>query len=301
MVENTPSITVPKAPSKTAKEKSGPPREAAALNGSQVESYLQTLKEQMGTKWSAHGYVMVADPPELEGVTRVVLGRMYCATQRACGECLPCRQIAGGEHTSVRLVEPDGASIKIEQIREMQVTLNVRDLSGGEMAVVIVPADKMGVQASNALLKTLEEPPGYVKFFLVTARPALLLPTILSRCQVIRFPTKGISVASPEAAAKADQLVKLVDRLTWETFDEALTWFKQSRGEWDRAFASDVAEALLQAYRQRWRTGERGAVRMIPHVEWIRSQLVKNMNVVLCLEQFCIKALEERIGLPKKA
>lgn len=79
-------------------------------------------------------------------------------------------------------------SIRIGQIREMQRRLNVRPTLGERRVVIINPADDMERATSNALLKSLEEPPQGTFFMLVTHRPARLLPTIRSRCRVLRFP-----------------------------------------------------------------------------------------------------------------
>lgn len=79
-------------------------------------------------------------------------------------------------------------SIRIDQIREMQRRLNVRPTLGQRRVVIINPADDMERAASNALLKSLEEPPKGTHFMLVTHRPARLLPTIRSRCRILRFP-----------------------------------------------------------------------------------------------------------------
>ena len=79
-------------------------------------------------------------------------------------------------------------SIRIAQIRDMQKRLTVRPTLGSRRVVIINPADDMERATSNALLKSLEEPPAGTFFILVTHRPARLLPTIRSRCRVLRFP-----------------------------------------------------------------------------------------------------------------
>ena len=78
-------------------------------------------------------------------------------------------------------------SIRIAQIREMQQRLTTRPTLGDKRVVIIDPADDMERNASNALLKSLEEPPQGTYFLLVTHRPAQLLPTIRSRCRMLRF------------------------------------------------------------------------------------------------------------------
>lgn len=79
-------------------------------------------------------------------------------------------------------------SIRIDQVRAMQRRLTTRPTLGDRRAVIIDPADDMERNAANALLKSLEEPPQGTVFLLVTHRPARLLPTIRSRCRMLRFP-----------------------------------------------------------------------------------------------------------------
>ena len=81
--------------------------------------------------------------------------------------------------------------IKVDQVRAMQRRLNTRPTLGDKRVVIIDPADDMEVSASNALLKSLEEPPEGTYFMLVAHSPARLLPTIRSRCRTIRFAALG--------------------------------------------------------------------------------------------------------------
>jgi len=80
-------------------------------------------------------------------------------------------------------------SIRIAQIRAMQARLGTRPTLGDKRAIIIDPADDLERNAANALLKSLEEPPVGTYFLLVAHSPARLLPTIRSRCRVLRFPT----------------------------------------------------------------------------------------------------------------
>jgi DNA polymerase-3 subunit delta' len=104
--------------------------------------------------------------------------------RRPCGACDACRRIAHGDPYDVVRLEPDGAWIKVEQVRALTDLMR----AGPERAVVLIdPADAMNDQTANALLKTLEEPPPGWTLVLVTARPERLLPTLRSRCQAVRF------------------------------------------------------------------------------------------------------------------
>jgi DNA polymerase III subunit delta' len=106
----------------------------------------------------------------------------------ACGECASCRRIARGVHADVLVLEPgDTGTIKIDQIREAVERSAYRPFEGRRRVVIVDDADAMVPDAQNALLKTLEEPPPSSVFVLVTARPDMLLITVRSRCQRLRF------------------------------------------------------------------------------------------------------------------
>ena len=109
-------------------------------------------------------------------------------TVDACGKCAACTRIARGVHPDVLIVEPgDSGSIKIEQVRDIVDRAAYRPFEGRRRAVIIDQADSLVPAAQNALLKTLEEPPPSSVFMLITARPDMLLPTVVSRCPRLRF------------------------------------------------------------------------------------------------------------------
>ena len=106
----------------------------------------------------------------------------------ACGHCTVCRRVARGVHADVLMIEPgDSGSIKVDQVRGAIERSAYRPFEGRRRVVIVDEADAMEAPAQNALLKTLEEPPAASTFVLVTARPDLLLPTVRSRCQRVRF------------------------------------------------------------------------------------------------------------------
>ncbi len=112
----------------------------------------------------------------------------------ACGTCRHCRRILpmadvsdDGGHPDLRLLEPDGRQIKVDQVRELLRIVPFPPIEAAVRAVIIDPADALGEEAANALLKTLEEPSSRTRFILLTSRPAALLTTIKSRCQRVGF------------------------------------------------------------------------------------------------------------------
>jgi DNA polymerase-3 subunit delta' len=106
----------------------------------------------------------------------------------ACGRCASCTRIARGVHADILIIEPgDSGSIKVDQVREAIDRAAYRPFEGRRRVVMVDEADALQSEAQNALLKTLEEPPAASVFVLITARPDVLLPTVRSRCQRIRF------------------------------------------------------------------------------------------------------------------
>ncbi|MDQ5987139.1 MAG: hypothetical protein CSYNP_02876 [Syntrophus sp. SKADARSKE-3] len=105
----------------------------------------------------------------------------------SCDRCPSCLKIDHGNHPDVVIVEPDGAFIKIQAVRDMMNAMAFRPLEGGRRVFILNDADKMNPTAANALLKTLEEPSRSNILLLVTSHPHQLPMTILSRCQPLRF------------------------------------------------------------------------------------------------------------------
>jgi len=104
-----------------------------------------------------------------------------------CGECTPCRKIQSGNHPDVFQIAPAGPMIKISQIRSLCHTLSMKPYEALYRVVILSDAHKLNQEAGNALLKMLEEPPDRTILILITSQEVDLLPTILSRCQPIRF------------------------------------------------------------------------------------------------------------------
>ena len=116
----------------------------------------------------------------------------------ACGVCAACTRIARGVHPDVLVITPnDNGNIKLEPVRDAIDRAQYRPFEGRRRVVIIDEADALLVQAQNALLKTLEEPTPSSVFILLSARPDMLLPTVLSRCPQLRFrPLSAADIAS---------------------------------------------------------------------------------------------------------
>jgi DNA polymerase III subunit delta' len=114
----------------------------------------------------------------------------------ACDRCISCRKIDEGLHPDVLILEPENQTIKVNQVRQMQRDLSYRPYEGKRRVCILTAADRMAPNMSNILLKTLEEPPLHTVIVLLANNPRILLPTILSRCQLVRFSPVPIPVVS---------------------------------------------------------------------------------------------------------
>lgn len=116
--------------------------------------------------------------------------RLFCQQVREnnpCEKCANCRRIAEGEHPNIRVIRPDGQSIKVDQIRQLQQEFTKKGFEKGRQIFVLQEAEKLNTSAANSLLKFLEEPDGDVLFILETQNLGKIIPTIQSRCQIIHF------------------------------------------------------------------------------------------------------------------
>ncbi len=108
-------------------------------------------------------------------------------TVDCCEACNDCRKINSNNHPNVLLIRPEGSSIKIEQIKDIQEKIQFKPVNGKWQLVIIEQCETMTKEAQNSILKLLEEPPSYIVIILISTNLHLLLPTIVSRCQIFRF------------------------------------------------------------------------------------------------------------------
>ncbi len=158
--------------------------------------------------------LLFAGPPGIGKalLARRLAARVACAAAAApCGECNGCRQIAAGSHPDLLLISPPQSSsgkesrqkeIGVEQARALKRFAQLRALSARRKVAIIDDAERLSLAAQNALLKTLEEPPGLALIMLITATPGSLLTTVRSRCHRIAFrPLARAEVADALIAA----------------------------------------------------------------------------------------------------
>ncbi len=172
--------------------------------------------------------------------------------QEGCGVCAACTriwklnypqredaeewtQIIWTDHPDVGLVVAPKRVLRVEQMRQIEKEANFRPFEGKARMFLIDEADKLNDASANALLKVLEEPPRTSHLILITARPAMLLPTILSRCQMIRF-----SPLTPDEIESHLLKNKLVDAKT------ARLRARAAGGSMGRALSGDLVTFTSQ-------------------------------------------------------
>lgn len=176
---------------------------------------IEILKEHIRQSRLNKGYLFIG--PEGIGkkmVAKTLAQAVNCGEQLldSCDSCPSCMKIEKKQHPDVHIIDgstspyvnsrqnrddtADSGAIKIDHIRQLQKDISLKPYEGKLKVFIIDNAHNLTSEASNALLKILEEPPAKSLIILVTAKPTLLFKTIISRCQVLRFsplPRKKLS------------------------------------------------------------------------------------------------------------
>lgn len=149
-----------------------------------------------------HGYLFTGhDLSELEGLALSLAKTLNCqqplerdgVAVDCCDQCVFCRKIAHGNAPDLHWARPESKSrvITTDQMRELMKEIQLRPTEAGYKVAIIVAADRLRVEAANAFLKTLEEPPPKSLFILLTTEPQRILETMLSRCLRLNFAGDG--------------------------------------------------------------------------------------------------------------
>ncbi len=193
---------------------------------SRAPALLDTFRHARQAGRLAHAYILFG--PEGIGKRELAFdaARLLLCPEGGCNACGVCRRIETFNHADFRLIEREDGDkeLKIEKIREMMREIHLAPMEGQNKVFVINECHLMNEESSNALLKTLEEPPANSYLFLLTEMPEALIDTIRSRCQEFRVP--------PRPAAEIASLLSIDLGITDE---ESVFLAKMSEGSIGRA------------------------------------------------------------------
>jgi len=124
-----------------------------------------------------------------KSIALVLAKAMNCANKKddACEACSSCRAINKDNFPDVMTISPEGNIVKIGQMRILKQTVYLKPMVGKKRVFIVNEAEKMNEEASNSLLKILEEPPLFSHIILITNNPEMIKSTIKSRCQILHF------------------------------------------------------------------------------------------------------------------
>lgn len=171
-----------------------------------MENILKALKQGL----ISHAYILLGSEEKTGKEAKNIARFVNCQhrDKAPCGFCDNCRKIFNGTHPDVAEIFPEGASIKINQIRGLIASFAEKPLEASNKVYIIHEAQKMTPDAQNALLKTLEDPIGKSIAVLLSDNLKQLLPTVVSRCQVMDFSASdALFCLSPETKQKLVQVI----------------------------------------------------------------------------------------------
>lgn len=164
------------------------------------QDLVQLLQRSLDGGRLAHAYLFVGvNLAELEAMARTLAKAINCENPPrrssaglpldSCDACASCRRIQNEAHPDVFWVRPESKSrvITIDQMRDLMHNVHLKPTHAAWKVAIAVAADRLNVQAANAFLKTLEEPPANSILILLTTEPEQILETILSRCLRLNF------------------------------------------------------------------------------------------------------------------
>lgn len=153
------------------------------------EKIVEHLRTAVKTGKVSHAYILQGERSAgKEFIAKVFAAALQCEKGEGepCGECRSCKQAENGNQPDIiRVTHEKPNTIGVEDIRKITGDIAIKPYSSTRKIYIVNEAEKMTVQAQNALLKTLEEPPEYAVILLLTTNVDTLLPTIQSRCVLL--------------------------------------------------------------------------------------------------------------------
>jgi DNA polymerase-3 subunit delta' len=269
---------------------------------------IQLLQRSMEHGRLAHAYLFIGDElDDLEALARTLAKTLNCqqpiiaegVAVDSCDECPSCRKIDHENHPDVHWVRPESKSrvITTDQMRSLMGEIQLKPGEAACKVAVVVAADRLRIEAANAFLKTLEEPPPKSVLILLTTEPQRILETILSRCLRLNFSgdtprplgnaqKEWLKEVSNIAAADVKSLLgryRLLDAVLRElsklkegiqeslTARSPLNQYKEAEKEFIDKWEDELAAAIEAEYRR-----QRAELLMVLHW-WLRDVWLRTL------------------------
>lgn len=181
------------------------------------DQVIEALKSALARKRVPHALLFAGPKSAVPRLAALELAKallcLNASVSGGCDECEDCRMLEGSLHPDLLIMEPpdEGSRvIKVEAVRQITARAGLRPLRSARKVFIIDSSEMMNETAQNALLKTLEEPPGDSVFVLIAYAAENLLPTIRSRVQLFNFRPDAASEAEPQAGKIKTQLMDFI-------------------------------------------------------------------------------------------
>ncbi|WP_163833901.1 DNA polymerase III subunit delta' [Spartinivicinus ruber] len=264
----------------------------------QLAQWQQLIAQRQQQKL-AHAYLLHGMP----GVGKLHFAQLFgqlllclkpnLETASPCQQCKSCLLFNASSHPDILQIVPEGSGkpIKVDQIRQLIDFVAKTAQQGGYRVIIIDPADAMNINASNALLKCLEEPGRNTILLLLSERTSALLATIKSRCQVLAFPLPALSVAKAwlqQQSLADNDLDQLLVAAHYQPLT-ALTFHKNQRLKQRQALQSCLAtitkgQKTPVAAAQEWQNED-----LLCLFDWLVDWLAEMIKWVMAKDETFIK------------
>lgn len=213
---------------------------------------IDNLKSAIEKGQISHSYLFEGE--ESIGKKKVALSfakTLLCKSKglEPCNKCNSCLKFDNFNHPDFTLVEPEKDIIKKEKIDDVLNKINIAPLESQRKIIVIDDSHSMRVETQNALLKTLEEPPNYINIILITSNSNNIIPTILSRCQVITFypiPKDEIEKLLVSEYGKTEEEANFIAHFTKGSLGKSIAYSKSQDFFKQRDETLDIIDQIVR-------------------------------------------------------
>ncbi|MFW5648044.1 MAG: DNA polymerase III subunit delta' [Candidatus Alkaliphilus sp. MAG34] len=291
------------------------------------ERIMEKLKRDLESNQIAHAYLFEGERGlGKKDMALKLASALVCHSKdrKPCNKCNSCIKAKSGNHPDIKIIEKEGTII-IDEIRGLINEIQLRPHESKRKVCIICDADKMNIYAQNALLKTLEEPPLYATLILLTTKGDSLLPTVISRCQIIKLQPVNLEIIehylvenrgidgdqarmlaafsggvvgravelldNPEFHYRREEIIKICNKLlTFDLFDilEQIKFFEEQK-----PYIEEILDLMISWYRDIFIYNETKNIRFTTNIdkrEEIEFQaakidLAKTRDIIFIIEE----------------